>query len=329
MDKETIKGIRKTVNQLDQEMDVELKNPKYFKDPDLLFQISCFKYQEYLAKVIAELNQVEIPKGMEITVFTKEMISLSQLHWTTPGVTYDIDSFTYRCRFLTLFLTEISNHVLDLCEREFHFHSPGIGIYEHGYFYLVDIKDKIQRFVTLFLKGNDWRNLIVKMMEYLILISTKKYSKQEKMITSARQLIKEIRDGYHHTWFRKPYLDECIVINDLFRLTVLLCAGNLDMNAVPRFEDFEEKVAGKSDYRYEIAYLGKSILLNIPQYKKLTKFYQIFEDASPNLQYAFKAVQDNPYLSCGCRALDFIGFVINDQCVTTLINKILMRPGWI
>ena len=326
--KETIESIRKAVNDLDKEMDIDLKNPKYFKDPDLGFQLSCFQYQEYLSKIVVELNQVIVPKGMEVTMFTKEMIGLSKLEWGKGNV-YDIDSIMYRCRFLTLFLTEISSHVLDLCERLYRYQTPGVGIYEHGYFYLLDIQDKIKRFVYLFLRGNDWRNLIVKMLEYTFLLSTKKYGRQDKLITISRQLINEIRDGYYHTWFRKPYLDECVIINDIFKLAVLLCAGTGDVNAVPNFSDFEEKVAGKSDYRYEIAYIGKSILLNISHYRKGAKMFQIFEDASPDLQYTLKGVNNNPYLACGCRALDYVGFILDDRCVTSLINKILMRPGWI
>ena len=200
-----INRIRKAVNRLDEEMVAGYGNPKYYRDPDMAFRLTCYQYQDYLAKVIAELNEVEIPKGMEIATFTKGMVLTSSLNWGSCAE-YDVDSSMYRRRFLTLFLIQISDHVMDLCEREFQYRSPGVGIYEHGYFYLQDMQKKISQFIQAFLTGNAWRELILDMLEYSILLDVKKRRKQEAMIDGAKQLIYDIRKGYEKKLFVKPCL---------------------------------------------------------------------------------------------------------------------------
>lgn len=319
-------SIRKAVNILDKEMGIDIEHKKFYTDPDLGFQISCFKYQEYLAKIILELNEVEVPKGTDVIVFTKDMVRLSKLEWG-KGRQYPINSSIYRRRFLTLFLTELSNHILDLCERKYYYESPGVGIYEHAYFYLLKIKDYVRRFVYLFMKPDgEWKNLMVEMIRYSFFINIGNYEKQVRLMENIK-LIQEIRKGYYHKWFTKPYLDESLVINNIFKLTVLLCGGVLLMDTIPDFSSFENKKAGKDVYYNEIAFIGKVILKNKEHPKKFTKMYQIFEDASPII--TTNMPKKDPYIEAGIRGLEFIKFIINDNCVTKLIDKITLKNlGW-
>ena len=321
-----INRIRKAVNRLDEEMVAGYGNPKYYRDPDMAFRLTCYQYQDYLAKVIAELNEVEIPKGMEVATFTKGMVLTSTLNWGSCAE-YDVDSSMYRRRFLTLFLIQISDHVMDLCEREFQYRSPGVGIYEHGYFYLQDMQKKISQFIQAFLTGNAWRELILDMLEYSILLDVKKRRKQEAMIDGAKQLIYDIRKGYEKKLFVKPLLPENLIIQNIFLLVALLCHGTGEINKVPKFQSYEHKKAGKDDYRYQIAFLGKGILTS-PDHTKGCIMQDIFEDARPDLRYNFKNLDHDPYLEMGCRGLDFVDFIINDKRVHKLIDKLLWRSGY-
>ena len=126
-----VSKISKEVNRLDKKYNAKLNNPDFYKEPESMFFLSCMEFQSYIRDVIKELN------GVSSSVKTEHIAMLSKLEWKQNN-TYGIDTQMYRSRFLTLFLTEISDHIAELCEKEYRYHSPGVGIYEHAYFYLLE-----------------------------------------------------------------------------------------------------------------------------------------------------------------------------------------------
>lgn len=310
--------LRKNVSKLDKKYGVDLHNPDYYQEPDLSFHLAALEWQDYLYRTVAELNGVRSNKKADI-------VRLSELDWTKND-TYDIDSLMYRCRFLTLLLTSIADNAYTLPIRVYNYYRPSVGIYEHAYFYLLEIQDRVTRFTHLFLQGNDWSNLIVRMLEYTFFIKTEKKKRATFLIEESKKLIKELRQGSRHGWFTKPPIKESILVYDVMRLAILICSGTGKEGAVPDYKLFENKILGQSSYKYELAFIGKAILYAHDDYRDSALMYQIFNDASPNLEYQFPDVNKNTYLNIGCRAVEFVKFILNDKYTSEIIDRMLY-PG--
>lgn len=306
----------KDVGKLDKKYGVDLHNPDYYQEPDMYFQIAALQWQEYLYKTVAEINCVDSTNKAAI-------VRLSSLDWRKDE-TYDVDSLMYRCRFLTLLLTSIADNAMTLPIRVFNYYRQTVGIYEHAYFYLLDIQDRVTRFTTLFLQGDDWKNLIIQMLKYTILITTKKKKRATYLIDEVFRLVTELREGSRHGWFTKPAIQESILVYDVMRLTIMVCSGCGEESAVPDFKLFENKILGQSSYKYELAFIGKAILRTNEEYKEAALLYRIFNDASPDLEYQYPDINQNTYLNIGCRAVEFVKFILNDRYTSEIIDKMMV-----
>lgn len=320
--------IRKQVNHLDAKYRVKLNDPDFFKEPETNFHLAAFTFQEYLGNVIRELNRVYTKTDVKSEGFDREIIRLSKLNWTKPG-RYDMDSLIYRSRFLTLFLTEILSNVVTLCEKEYNYHSPGVGIYEHQYFYLTDMMDRVSRFIRLYLDQEECKNLMVKMLEYTIFLKVNRKKKAERLIEGSKNFIRELRDGSQSSFFVPRLLDDSLILDNLFKFTIFSVCGSGKDIATPSFDGFKNKRIGVDDFRYEIAYIGKVIMMSTDGFRDRGILYQIFLDASPYLEYNFPNIRTNEYLRCGAHALDYVKFVLDTKDTDEIIDGILGRKrGW-
>lgn len=319
MNKDDVKYIKEELIRVDNEYRPKILNVKYFKYPDIEFYNAVHDMQLYFTELVRALN------GVTPGTAYQGMIHLSKLGWDDQ-MDFDIDTKTYRCRFLTLLITEITNNLGTLCEKLYRYYTPGVGIYEHGYFYLVEIQNVVRDFIDRFMNGNDWRFEIEKILEYTYLLRTNKKSKANNMVSGMKKVLKELRDGCYKAPFVKPLLDRETQLTFVFQAVLFLCLGNGHCEDIPKRKDYKNKVPGKDNFNYEIAYLGK-VLLN-EDFRKLSLGFQIFMDSMPKTYYGIKGVETNPYLEIGCNALDYLSFILNDECCSNLIDLLLERQGW-
>lgn len=321
--------LRKQVNILDEKYRVKLSDPDFFKQPEENFYLAAFTFQEYLGKLICKINHVETSIDPKSEGFDRMVIRLSKLRWSST-TQYDLDSLIYKSRFLTLFLTEILSNVVTLCEKEFKYHSPGIGIYEHQYFYLKDMMDKVSRFITLFLNDEPCENLMVKMLEYCYFLRVNRKKKAERLIVGSKQYIRELREGCRSSFLVPRLLDDALILDMIFKFTILTVCSTGEEAALPAFESYKNKKIGVDDFRYEIAYIGKSIICSCDDFWDMGLMYQFFKGASPKLEYTFPNIRTNEYLKMGANALDFTKFILNTKDTDEIIDTILDRNcgGW-
>lgn len=321
-----IRNFAKNLKWLDRS-ESELYDPVFFKEPELHFWKASERFQKQLAAIIQSLNKVDLPSFQD-ELMHEHVFRLSQLEWDQHNV-YDVNSELYRRRFLTLLFTVIGENFSRICEREYMYHTPGEGIYEHQYFYLLDMMKKIKKLHSKFLDSNDWRDLILQFLEYTYFITVKKKKKAEKMIDGTNRYVMELRDGCQHGFFTKPLLDPNIAVDDILKLSVLLTTGTPFVNATPAFELFKKKIPGNDTYRYEIGYIGKTAMCMNKDPDRNGVLYRIFKDASPQIEYSISGVAENPYLREGITALEFVRFIVNDKYVSELIDKLLeKKTGW-
>lgn len=321
MKKYEFDDIRTQVNRLDEKYGCILTDSKYFSDPEFEFHNAANDMQLYLNSVIRALN------GVRLDTDIRGVIHMSKLGWIDHRP-YDMDTSIYRCRFLTLLLTELSANIERVCQRMFRYQSPGVGIYEHGYFYLLEIRNTVKEFMDKFLTGNSWREEILKILEISYFLRINKKVRMENLIDGSRTLISELRDGCYHTPFTKPLLDTDMQVDYVLKLAVLICTQTGRCSNVPEMKSYKDKVPGRDSFRYEVAYIGKSIMMEPGDFRKTNLLFQIFWDSMPLTKYGFDGLEENPYLQMGCKALEFVGFILDDGCCSDLIDKLLDREGW-
>ena len=103
MNSNDVKFIKQELVRVDKEFGPKTVNVKYFKYPDMEFHSAVRDAQEYLTNLIRALN------GVNRDISYQGLIHLSKLGWEEQKP-FDIDTKTYRCRYLTLLLTEIVNN---------------------------------------------------------------------------------------------------------------------------------------------------------------------------------------------------------------------------
>lgn len=309
------------VQMVDDSYSLILTDVKYFSNPEFEFQNAIQDMIAYLNSMIRAIN------GVDEELDVRGIIHMSKLKWKQKQA-YDVDSHTYRCRFLTLLLTEVSSNLSTLCERMYRYESPGVGIYEHGYFYLLEIRKILKEFIFKFLQGNAWRQEIIPIVKISYFLRIHKKVRMENMITGTDQLFQELRDGCYQNRIVKPLLDESTQIDYLFRFAILICTQTGRCENVPKVKSYKNKKTGVDSFRYEVAWIGKTILTEPGDYRKTNLLFQIFWDSMPYCKYGFDKLEENPYLQMGCKALEFINFILDDACCSALIDKLLERQGW-
>lgn len=313
--------LKKRLIELDREYGPKVQDVKYFKYPDVEFSAAVVDTQKYFRELVRALNCVD--KDVDMS----GIVHLSKLGWMN-NMPMDIDSKTYRCRFLTLLITEIADHLGDLCTKMYRYYSPGTGIYEHAYFYMIEVKNNVRNFITKFIDGNDWSNEILTILDYTYFLRGKKKVKTENLINGTRNVIRELREGCYQERFVKPLLDDNMIIDYIFRAAVFMCNNAGECEDVPKKKDYKKKILGVDNYQYEIAYIGKVLVTNPGDFRKMSLGFQIFEDANPKIWNGIKERDSNPWLSMGCAAIEYVGFILNSNCCSEIIDKLLERPGW-
>ena len=323
MSKEFIDDLRREVNSFDKEFGVKLKkiNPK--AEPEMVFKSFTDSFKIYLYKVLCEINGIEpiIYEDGEVYSFgNKEFTDLSLLEWGKDNY-YGVNSYIYRCRFLTVFLTEYIEKIDKIALKKYDYLSLfKTGKYENAYFYMKRLTDDTRRFIKVMLSGGPYGNIFLKMNNNCNFIRTKKTDPRElnKYIIDIRH---ELKIGLSHTLLKPAEMPEDIAIYSILQLAYLICTGETSIDELPNFRDVEG-----ADTSYELRGLTEALgaaILESRKFRKRPILYLAFNRANPSFSSRYQDINENWFISVGVRALEYTKFFCNDKYITKFINKML------
>ncbi len=323
--KESIATLCKEVNAFDKEFGIKLKKINPYGEPEMVFQNFVDSFQTFLYSVLCEINGITADKYLtrkkRIREFNNaEFTELSILEWDSDD-TYDINSYHFRCRFLTVFLTEYIEKIGNIALKKYDYLSIfKSGKYENGYFYMKKIADDTRRFIKVILSGNSYGNIMLKMNQNCSYIRTKKVDPKE-LNKYIREIRHELKIGLKETIFTEKEMPDDIAINSILQLAYLISTGDTSLDALPNFR-YIEGATTKYELRGLTEALGSAIIEN-RKYNKRPIMYLAYNKARPTIMSRYKDINEDWFISAGVRSLEYTKFFCNDKYITRFINKML------
>lgn len=327
-----INEIVKEVNKCDKKFDVKGKHPDVTKEPEQYYNIALYNFQMYLAGAICTLNGIEIddyfysgdfgtscgPIGNTHKAFRNK----SQLEWDTHSKFYDTNSAFFKCRFLTIVLTDVMCNLEELTEKRMRQSGTVFMFYENNYMFLTNIIQDVQRFVTLYLRSNDVipYNIMLRMNQNLSYLKCKNPAKYNSQI---KDIVRELKMGLNGsiTQITAPKIPDDIAMTEIFRLSYMLSTNEIKAKRIPTLKHLEYK-RSRDNLKQEIEKLGNSII-DTCKYKKRPLMYKAFNNARPLIYSSFKNVNKNFPLSVGLRALVYTKYMVQDKNIGKFIDKMI------
>lgn len=323
--KNDIADLCREVNSFDKEFGIRLKHINPSGEPEFVFQEFMESFQEFLYAVLCEINGIPAEKYLtrknRIREFKDaEFTELSILMWDEDDI-YNINSYLFKCRFLTVFLSDYIEKIGEIALHKYDYLSIfKSGKYENGYFYLKKIADDTRRFIKVVLSGNSYGNIMLKMNQNCNFIRTKKVDPRE-LNKYIRDIRHELKVGLKESLFKAKELPEDIAINLILQLAYLISTGDTSLDELPNFRDIEG-----ANTSYELRglteALGSAIIEN-RKYNKRPILYLAYNKARPEILSRYKDINEDWFISTGVRALEYTKFFCNDKYITKFINKML------
>lgn len=323
------------VNRLDKKFDIHLKKHNLFTEPEMIVQYTNSRFQMYLVAVICTLNGMDVseycyssetygqasgPIGIQHAEFT----DLSLLNWSKRSCHLPEKTVAFKCKFLTLLLSDIMYQTDKISKRMFINSGKLIGRYEHQYFYLKELIRDTQKFISVYLMGNDSENIMLKFHQNLAIGQSS--SGRTRLNRKIRESKSELKNGLKRKFIplTKTFemtMPEDIAIYTIIRLSYMLATNNSDIRGLPEFKQIEG-----ADTSYDLRGLIESLGSCIREYQKYKKrpiMYKAFNDAKPLIKSTYLDINENEYLSIGYRSLEYTKFLMQDKNIVRFINKML------
>lgn len=324
--REMMDDLRKEVNNFDKSFGMKLKEINPFGEPEMVFQQYVSASQDFLLAVVYEING--ITQEQYLTEKRKrfkelkdgEFTSLSILEWDNDDY-YNPDSYTFRCRFLTLFIIDFLDQLENVTLRKYDYLSRfKTGKYENGYFYMQGLARDLRRFINVMLSGNSYGNIFLQVHQNCSYMKVKKTDPKElnKYIKDIRY---ELKQGLKETLFNKKDMPEDIAIDSILKLTYLISTGNTDLDNLPKFRYIEG-----ADTSYELRGLIEALgsaIMDEKKYEKRPIMYQAYMNARPKIMSKYEDINENWLISVGVRSLEYTKFFCNDKYISRFIDKML------
>ena len=323
--KDSIANLCKEVNAFDKEFGIKLKHIDPYNEPEMVFQSFVDSFKTFLYSVIYEINgitsDVYLNKKKKIRNIDKSKFTeLSILEWEEND-TYDVNSYLFKCRFLTVFLLEYIERIDKIALNKYDYLSIfKSGKYENAYFYMKKIVDDTRRFIKVMISGNSYGNIMLKMNQNCSYIKTKKTDPRE-LNKYIREIKHELKIGLKESLLKEKEMPEDIAINSILQLAYLLCTGDTSLDELPNFK-YIEGANTTYELRGLTEALGSAIIDN-SKYNKRPIMYLAYNKANPNILSRYKDINENWFISIGVRALEYTKFFCNDKYITRFINKMI------
>lgn len=323
------------VNNLDKVFDVHLKKHNFFNEPEMIVRFTNSRFQMYLVAVVCTLNGIDVSKycyssetygqaSGPIGIQHPEFTDLSVLNWSKDSCVLPMKTTAYKCKFLTLLLSDIMYQTDRISKRMFLNSGNLIGRYEHQYFYLKELIHDTQKLISVYLMGNNSENIMLKFHQNLAIGQSS--TSKKRLNRKIRQCKAELKNGLKSSFISitKAFeinMPEDIAIYTILRLSYMLSTNSSDLRGLPEFK----KIEG-ADTTYDLKGLIESLGASISEYQKYNKrpiIYKAFNDAKPLIKSTYLDINENEYLSIGYRSLEYTKFIMQDKNIVKFINKML------
>jgi hypothetical protein len=321
------------VNKYDKEFGIRLKHPDAWRNPQMYRQVIEAKADMNLAALICIINGLEVNEYFEsdesdsqlgtickpIGVKNIEFTDLSFLDWTKKTL-YNTDSLKFRCRFLTLVITQLIGKIDKITEQEV---ETKRGFFHHS-------KDEQRIMITkdivldtfklvrcMLTPDNSYKNIILKVTEHVSY--TKKKYDHNKLKNLINGHIVQLRNNMKKDPLTGRFLTDDMAIYSILKIAYMLTTSKTNLGTLPRFK-YIEKATVKHDLSKLIEELGAQIIRNNGE--KMSPMFTAFKEARPSIWTQFhEKANKNLALKTGITALEYAKFVINDRTIDKFINE--------
>ena len=277
----------------------------------------------FLYEVMCEINGIgeDIYKDdqkktriLDVSEFEQK----SLLEWTKKD-TYDCTSYLFRCRFLTIFLSDFLKKADNIIvNRSSCMYNEQTDNFDATYGDILQIYDDMQYFVKNILSEASHSNIIHKINQYC---NYKKLSDNHVDVNNfINDLLLELKNGLKKSIHKPRELLDADAISKIYRLAFILCTGK-STSELTAFQ-MSQKVNVQCELRKYTELLGKSIV-EACEYIDRPLLYLAYNKARPNIWSKYKDINSNIYISVGVRALEYTKFYCNDKSITQFISKML------
>lgn len=326
------------VNDCDKKYGIRLKHPEIWADPTQYLQIIEAKCDMNIAAIICCVNGVSVkdyfetdtetgygtickPVGIDHVCFTDQSI----LNWQDTKSKYEPDSLIFKCRYLTLVLSQLLGRLESVTYRESvkrykHRHSRS----ERRIMLTKDVMNYILKFALIMINNDQsYKNIILKMHEYVSY--TKNKVEHLELRNTLNGHVLNLRRGMAKSSINERFMSDDLAIYNILKISYMLATNKTNLDVIPNFE-YIEGATVKHDLIKLIEELGSRIIQNTRD-KKYAPMFKAFIEARPSVwsQY-YKESSENYAIQIGLLALAYTKFVLNDGGTDKFIDT-MMKKG--
>lgn len=333
-----VNDLVKAVNDYDKKYGIKLKHPEIWSDPTNYLQIISAKADMNLAALICCLNGVTVneyfetdtetgygtickPVGIDYSCFTSSSI----LKWSNQKSNYRTDSLIFRCRYLTLILTQLMGQIelvshKEVANRYKYKHSKT----ERQIMVTKDVMNYIIKFILIMISPEQsYQNIILKMHEYVSY--TKKNVKHNELRNVLNKHVLTIRKCMKEDLLTERFMSDDLAIYNILKVSYMLATNKTNLDVIPNFK-YIEGATVKHNLIKLIEELGDQIIHNTKD-RKYSPMFRAFIEARPSVWSQFyKESKDNYAIQVGLLALSYTKFVLNDKTLDKFIDD-MMKKG--
>lgn len=331
-----IEELIEAVNQCDKDYGIRLKHPDIWADPNSYLQVISARADMNIAAMICVLNGIDLkdyfetdstygmickPVGINHPYFTYSSI----LGWDDEVKSnYNTDSLIFRCRFVTLVISQIMGELDDVTYREViekynYRHSKD----EKRIILTKDIMNDIVKFILIMVnQDSPYQNIILKIHEHISY--TKKNVNHSKLRNLLNGHVLNIRKGMREDLFTERFMSDDLCIYNTLKVAYMLATNKTNLNVIPKFKYIEHATV-KHDLIKLIEELGGQIISNTKD-KKYSPMFRAFIEARPSVWSQFyKEAEESYAVQIGLLALAYAKFVFNNETMDEFIDKMLKK----
>lgn len=331
-----VEGLLNEVNKFDKDFGVKLKHPNIWREPENYVEIMYSNININIGALICIVNGIEVDDWFEtgeisgfgavckaVKMNDEEFSYFSLLNWDGPDVKYENTDLLFRCRFISLVLSQLIGRTKNIIERmmkeKYHYkHSQSEKAITIGKKYISDVV----QFVRLMIHPRAYfQNMILLIHEYVSF--GRKNVEHMKLRNLLNGHMINTREGVKKDFFTKRYLSDDLVIYNVLKMSYMIATNKTNVEVIPKFKHIEGATV-KHDLMLLVEELGIQIIRNTK--KKYAPMFRAYLEASP-LIYNFygRDCTDNYAIRIGLIAIDYCKFICDDENLQKLISEMVKR----
>lgn len=333
-----VNDLVKAVNASDRKYGIKLKHPNIWAEPEQYLNVVEAKCDMNIAAIICCLNGISVndyfetdhesgygticrPVGIRHSCFTDESI----LNWRDDISKYDSNSLIFRCRFVSLVLSQLMGRFDSITIREAYYrykykHSRS----ERRIMISKDVMNYLVKFTLLMIKEDaKYQNIILKLHEYTSY--TKKNVDYSELRNTLNMHVLNVRRGMQSDLLTDRFMSDDLAIYNILKVAYMLATNKTNLDVLPNFKHIEGATV-KHNLIMLIEELGSQIIKNTKD-KKYPPMFKAFIEARPLIWSQFyRESQSNYAIQIGLVALAYAKFVFDDMIIDDFIDE-MMKKG--